>query len=121
LFFDKKPLSKTPATKELWVYDLRSDQAFSLRQNPISSNDLTDFVHCYHADDPSRRKKTAHFRRFAYREIMARDKANLDIQWPPQGMNSAQSETPQALMREILKDLEEAMREFAASESEIST
>jgi type I restriction enzyme M protein len=119
LFFDKKPLSKTPATKELWVYDLRSDRAFSLRHNPISSDDLTDFVHCYHADDPSRRKETAHFRRFAYSEILARDKASLDIQWKPERTNSTQGETPQALMKDILKDLEEAMREFAAAESEI--
>ena len=28
-------------------------------------------------------------------------------------------DTPQMLMKEILKDLEEAMREFAAAESEI--
>jgi type I restriction enzyme M protein len=121
LYFDKKPLSKSPATKQLWVYDLRSDRSFSLRQNPISSDDLTDFVRCYHADDTSRRKETAHFRRFTYPEIMARDKANLDIQWQPKGMKSTQGETPQAMMREILKDLEEAMREFAAAESEIST
>jgi hypothetical protein len=52
---------------------------------------------------------------------MARDKANLDIQWQPEGMNPTQGETPQAMMKEILKDLEEAMREFAAAESEIST
>lgn len=121
LFFDKKPASTTAATKELWVYDLRSGRAFSLRQNPIGSDDLIDFVHCYHADNPSRRKETAHFRRFAYSEIMARDKANLDIQWQQEGTNSTQGETPQALMREILKDLDEAMREFAAAESEIDS
>ncbi|HXN52068.1 MAG TPA: N-6 DNA methylase [Candidatus Acidoferrum sp.] len=119
LFFDKKPLAKTPATKDFWVYDLRSARSFSLRQNPIKPADLTDFIHCYHADDPSRREETAHFRRFKHSEIIARDKANLDIQWQSENKNSSRAETPQTLMKEILTDLEEAMREFAAAESEM--
>jgi type I restriction enzyme M protein len=119
LFFDKKPLAKTPATNDLWVYDLRSERSFSLRQNPIGTADLTDFIHCYHADDRTGRKETAQFRRFTYAEIIARDKANLDFQWQQEATNTTQGETPQALMKEILKDLEEAMREFAAAESEI--
>jgi type I restriction enzyme M protein len=118
LFFDKKPLTKEPATKEIWVYDLRSNKKFSIRQNPIKPEDLTDFIHCYRADDPARRKETSHFRRFKYSEIIARDKANLDIQWQDETNNATQGETPQALMKGILKDLEEAMREFAAAETE---
>jgi hypothetical protein len=34
-------------------------------------------------------------------------------------MKAVQCETPQALMKEILVDLREAMREFAAAEREI--
>lgn len=120
LFFDKKPLTDTPATKELWVYDLRSDRAFSLRQNPIQTDDLKDFIRCYHADDLSRRKQTARFRRFTYAEIATRDKANLDIQWPQETNNTIGGETPQMLMKAILADLEEAMREFSAAEGELS-
>ncbi len=119
LFFDKKPPAKAPATKALWVYDLRSSRTFSLRQNPIATEDLTDFIRCYHADDRSRRKETAHFRRFTYADMSARDKANLDFQWQQDTANTAEEETPQALMKEILKDLEEAMKEFAGAESEI--
>jgi type I restriction enzyme M protein len=119
LFFDKKPPSTAPATKEVWVYDLRSNQKFSLRQNPIESKDFTDFIDCYRADDPTRREETAHFRRFKYSEIMERDKANLDIQWQHETMNATQRESPQLLMKEILNDLEEAMREFASAEREI--
>ncbi|HEY1580447.1 MAG TPA: class I SAM-dependent DNA methyltransferase [Terracidiphilus sp.] len=121
LFFDKKRPAKAPATKELWVYDLRSGRNFSLRQNPIRNEDLADFTHCYLADSRSRRKETALFRRFTYAEIMARDRANLDIQWQQETANAMQSETPQALMKEILRDLEEAMREFAAAEDEIGS
>jgi len=60
-----------------WVYDLRSTRSFSLRQNPIRSDDLTDFVRCYSADDRSQRKEISRFRRFKYAEIIARDKASL--------------------------------------------
>ncbi len=119
LFFHKKSIKKTPATKEVWLYDLRSNQKFSLRQNPIEAEDLADFIQCYRADDRTRRKETSRFRRFKYAEIIARDKANLDIQWE-QGMLSGDvGETPQRVMSEIVRDLEEAMREFAAAESEI--
>ena len=119
LFFDKKPVTSTPATQEVWVYDLRSNQKFSLKQSPIGPEDLTDFIQCYNADDPTRRKETAQFRRFSYSEIIARDKASLDIQWRQEVADLGQSETPQELMKEILEDLKEAMREFAAAESEI--
>lgn len=119
LFFDKKPITKTPATKEIWIYDLRSNVNFSLRQNPIGSEDLADFIQCYCADDPTKRKETIHFRRFKYSEIIARDKANLDIQWRHETMTTTKEGTPQALMKEILEDLEEAMREFAAAEREL--
>ena len=93
-------------------------EIFQLRQNPIGPADLTDFIACYCADDRTRRKETAHFRRFKYSEIIARDNANLDIQWYQEATIAIQGETPQALMKEIIKDLEEAMKEFAAAESE---
>jgi type I restriction enzyme M protein len=119
LFFDKAPLSASPATKQLWVYDLRSNRDFSLRQNPIRSDDLQDFVNCYHADDLTRRQETASFRRFRYEDIVKRDKANLDIQWGQTTSSTNRGPTPQALMKEILTDLEEAIKEFAAAEAEI--
>lgn len=118
LFFDKKTENEAPATKELWVYDLRSHQTFSLRQNPIKAADLIDFVQCYQAEDPSRRKETDRFRRFTYSEIVSRDRANLDFQWQHH-TSSTTGQTPQTLMREILRDLGQAMRDFAAAESEI--
>jgi type I restriction enzyme M protein len=119
LFFDKKPVLKTPATKEVWVYDLRSNQNFTLRGNPIGSRDLTDFIECYRADKPSQRKETNRFRRFQYSEIISRDKANLDIQWQPDISELAKTSSPQELMKEIIEDLKEAMKEFAAAEKEI--
>jgi type I restriction enzyme M protein len=119
LFFNKEPAGETQATKEIWVYDLRSNRNFSLRKNPISTDDMADFIQSYQADDRTRRKETERFRRFTYAEIVARDRANLDIQWQRETTNTVESETPQALMKEILKDLEEAMRGFATAEAEM--
>jgi type I restriction enzyme M protein len=119
LFFDKTPGTNTPATREIWVYDLRSNQNFSLRQNPIRTQDLTDFIQAYRADDRTRRTETDRFRRFRYSEILGRDKANLDIQWQQATAHTSRGDTPQTLMREILNDLGEAMREFAEAEKEI--
>lgn len=119
LFFDKKPLSEKPATKELWVYDLRSNRNFSLRQNPISSDDMTDFVDSYRANAIAKRAETPVFRKFRYSDIVKRDKANLDIQCKQTESETNHGQSPQVLMQEILKDLEEAMKEFAAAESEI--
>ena len=101
------------------MYDLRSNQNFTLRQNPIAAEDLSDFVRCYCADDPTRRKETDLFQRFKYSEIIARDKATLDIQWRQDTMGVARVSSPKELMKEILKDLNEAMKEFTAAESEI--
>ena len=92
---------------------------FSLRQNPIRTDDLADFIKCYRADNPTRRKETDLFRRFKYSEIIARDKANLDIQWRQDNIYAVKVSSPQVLMKEILEDLEEAMREFAAAEKVI--
>ena len=44
LFFDKKPASEQPWTSKLWVYDLRTNQHFTLKQNPLRRNHLDEFV-----------------------------------------------------------------------------
>jgi len=120
LFFNKKPIAGTPATREVWIYDLRSGRNFSLRQNPIRKEDLTDFIQCYSADNISQRKESEHFRRFKYSDIIARGKANLDIQWQhDMSNNETRSSSSQVLMKQILDDLQEAMQEFASVEREI--
>ncbi len=115
LFFDKAQHSAT----SMWVYDLRSNQNFSLRQRPIVSADLADFVKSYSPDDLTLRKETDRFRQFEYSEVLQRDKANLDIQWhisAERGQTTSSAE----LMREILRDLDEARAEFAIAELEVS-
>jgi len=46
LFFDKKPAREQPWTDQLWVYDLRTNQHYTLKQNPLRREHLQDFVDC---------------------------------------------------------------------------
>lgn len=119
LFFDKKPPSAMPATKAVWIYDLRSKRKFSLRQNPIGSDDLQDFVRCYRAEDQALRNETDVFRRFTYTDILNRDRANLDISWEPE-TSVSRGDSPQTVLRDILNDLQIAMTEFAAAEAAVN-
>lgn len=119
LFFDKRPSERTPSTKEVWVYDLRTHGNFSLRKNPIAAADLGDFVRSYCSGDPTRRKESTRFRRFSYSDIVAQDKATLDIQWRHKSMPDLPGATSQTLMKQILQDLREAIEEFSAADSEI--
>ena len=36
LFFDKRPASETACTRELWIYDLRTNKHFTLKTNPLN-------------------------------------------------------------------------------------
>jgi type I restriction enzyme M protein len=81
LFFDKKRVSAEANTKELWIYDLRTNNRFTLKERPMARADLDDFVACYKSGRRHDRVESKLFRRFAYRELIARDKVNLDIFW----------------------------------------
>jgi type I restriction enzyme M protein len=47
LFFDVHGEAKERATQALWIYDLRTNMNFTLKQNPLTRADLDDFVQCY--------------------------------------------------------------------------
>jgi type I restriction enzyme M protein len=115
LFFDRKPASETPWTRELWVYDLRTNQHFTLKENPLRYEHLSGFIEAYRPEDRSKRNESERFRRFTYEQLLQRDKASLDIFWlrdesledtdnlPPPGVIAA----------EIVEDLEAALAQFA--------
>jgi type I restriction enzyme M protein len=124
LFFDKKPAAKTPWTKELWVYDLRTNRNFTLRQNPIADADLKEFVQVYQTGNRAKkREESERFKCFAYADLMARDKANLDIFWLKDDTlaDTENLPTPAILASEIIEDLEEALEEFSAVEEELKS
>lgn len=89
LFFDGKPSSKEPWTKEVWVYDYRTNVHHTLKKNPLKLSDLKDFIDLYKTENKAKRKETynaesnpeGRWRKFGYDEIIARDKTSLDITW----------------------------------------
>ena len=113
LFFDKKPArtDNLPWTSKLWIYDLRTNQHFTLKENPMTKNDLKDFVQCYSAKNRSKRKKSDRFLSFTYDEISRRDKTNLDIFWvKDQSLEDAEHiPDPSEIVPKIQKELQSAV------------
>ncbi|NNE35034.1 MAG: SAM-dependent DNA methyltransferase [Rhodothermales bacterium] len=137
IFFQKKEASETPWTKKLWIYDLRTNKHFTLKTNPLQRKDLDEFVECYKVENRFDRKATwseenpqGRWREYDYDELVARDKASLDIFWlkdesledsdnlPPPGVIAAEIvedlEAALEQMRLIAEDLGEAGEEEAA-------
>jgi type I restriction enzyme M protein len=118
LFFDKKVARPgQPWTEKLWVYDLRTNKHFTLKQNPLRRADLDDFVKAYKPGEPrSGRTESERWKAFTYDEIIARDKANLDITWLKddslEDLDNLPS--PDVIAREIVEDLTAALAEFEA-------
>ena len=123
LFFDKKVARPgQPWTERLWVYDLRTNQHFTLKQNPLRRSDLEDFVRAYKTGMPrSERAENARFHSFIYDEIVARDKANLDITWlKDESLEDLDNmPSPDVIAREIVEDLTAALGEFEAVASRL--
>ncbi len=118
LFFDKREARPDkPWTSTLWVYDFRTGQHFTLKQNPLRREHLDDFVKCYRPGEPrSSRIETERFRPFTYDELIARDKVNLDITWlkDPSLEDTDSLLPPDVIAQEIVEDLEAALSEFEA-------
>ena len=117
LFFDKKPAAERPWTERVWVYDLRTNQHFTLKQDPLTRAALDDFVTCCAPGRPrAERVETERFHAFGYDELIARDKANLDITWlRDESLEDLDNlPAPEIIAREIVEDLTAALAEFEA-------
>ena len=118
LFFDRKQARDDHHwTDTLWVYDLRVGQHFTLKQNPLRREHLQDFVDCYLPGKPRReRVESERFKPYLYADLVARDKANLDITWlKDPSLDDADSLLPpEVIAAEIVEDLQAALAEFAA-------
>lgn len=114
LFFDRKPASPQPWTHDVWIYDLRTNQSFTLKQRPLTYDHLRDFITVYCPNDRSARVESERFRRFSYDDLIERDKVNLDIFW----LRDADLEDadnlppPEDLAAEIAQDLEAALAQI---------
>jgi len=114
-FFERKPAAADPWTKAVWVYDLRTNMHFTLKTKTLRNEDLADFVACYSPQNRNTRVESERFHRFKYDELMARDKANLDITWLRDESleDSSTLPAPGILAAEIVEELEAALAQFS--------
>ena len=121
IFFDRKPASETPWTKKVWIYDLRTNKHFTLKTAPMKREDLDEFVTLYNPANRHVRKATwsaenpeGRWRAYEYGELIARDKASLDIFWLKDDSlaDSDNLPPPDVIAQEIVEDLEAALEQF---------
>lgn len=121
LFFDKKEGRPEPWTDKLWIYDLRTNMHFTLKQSPIQRSDFDEFVDCYKPGKIHQRKATwsddnpdGRWRCYSYEELLKRDKLSLDLFWiKDRSLTDTDSlPAPEILAAEIADDLETALEQF---------
>ena len=121
IFFDNKPAAKQPWTKEIWLYDLRTNMRFTLKNNPLTFDDLTDFVSCYKPGARYKRRQIwseknpdGRWRKFTYDEIAPRDKTSLDIFWlKDKSLSDLENlPDPEELAEDIIANLQTALTSF---------
>lgn len=106
LFFTRG-IRDTGNTKEVWIYDLRSNMPSFGKTNPLLRKHFDEFVECYKTGALSERKETyspenpeGRWRKYTYEEILNRDKTSLDITWI-RGGEAADERTLAELLEEI--------------------
>ncbi|TNB47118.1 SAM-dependent DNA methyltransferase [Martelella lutilitoris] len=123
IFFDNRAASKNPQTSQVWFYDYRTNVHHTLKQKPMTYTHLQDFIACYNPDNRHKRTATwsdenpdGRWRAFSREELLARDKASLDVFWlKDSSMTDLDSlPEPDILLEEIVENLGAAMENFAA-------
>ena len=121
IFFDKRPASPEMQTKEVWIYDFRTNIHFTLKQHPMTEDDLADFVKCYNPENRYERSETwsednpeGRFRKYSIDNILKRDKLSLDIFWIKDKSLADLDNLPPAdeLADDIIENLQGALDSF---------
>lgn len=128
LFYDKKPAGRETQTKEVWIYDFRTNIHFTLKQNPLTEEALEDFITCYNPENRHDRRETyspetpdGRWRKFTIDEILKRDKTNLDIFWVKDKSLADLDNlpSPEVLAADILENLQSALDSFTELQEQL--
>jgi type I restriction enzyme M protein len=122
IFFDNHPARKEPWTKEIWIYDYRTNVHHTLKKNPLKYDDLKEFIDLYKANNRAKRKESydseknpdGRWRKFTYEEIIARDKTSLDITWLKDKSLADLDNLPDpdTIAEEIIQNMEAGLESF---------
>ena len=119
LFFDRRPRRAAPWTEALWVYDLRTDQRFTLKERPLRRANLDEFVRLARLADRGVRAETPTVERwkcYPYAELAARNRFDLNLSWlKAAGATDPSTLPPPAeIAAAIADELEAALAKFRA-------
>lgn len=121
IFFDKRPASSETQTKDVWIYDFRTNMHFTLKKHPMTYEDLEDFIQCYHPENRYERAETwstenpdGRWRKYSVEDILARDKTSLDIFWIKDKSLADLDNLPEpdVLADDIIENLQSALESF---------
>lgn len=121
LFFNNKGASKDPWTKNVWIYDYRTNISHTLKKNPLSLEHLQGFIKLYNSENIAKREETwseenpeGRWKKFTYDEIIQRDKTNLDIFWiKDKSLTDLDNlPDPDVLANEIIENIEAGLNSF---------
>jgi type I restriction enzyme M protein len=121
VFFDKKVRTETPSTKEIWYYDYRTNIRHTPKKNPLRYDDLREFVELFRPNNFAKRKETwseenqeGRWRKYSYKEILARDKTSLDISWLKNDSMIDLENLPEldTIVQDIIENIEGALESF---------
>ncbi len=99
------------------VYDPRTNQRFTLEQNPLRRQHLDDVVSCSrHGRPRSERVESERVHSSSHDELVARDEANLGITWLRDAAlaDFDSQPAPEVIAREVVEDPTAALAEFEA-------
>lgn len=129
LFFDNKPASKTAWTKDVWIFDYRTNIHHTLKKNPMRMEHLQEFIHCYNPANRHQRTETyneaknpeGRWRKYSYDEIIARDKTSLDIFWLKDNslLDTENMPEPDVLVDEMLDNLQTVLAALGSVKTEL--
>jgi type I restriction enzyme M protein len=129
LFFETKKKSKKPSTKDVWIYDYRTNDHHTPKKNPLQFESLKDFVVCYSPKSRKKRIETwsednpeGRWRKFSYADIISRDKASMDIFWLKDDnlVDIDNLPEPDDLINDIIENIESALANFKTIRDSIS-
>jgi type I restriction enzyme M protein len=118
VFFDRGE-----PTAAMWVYDLRTNQRFTLKSRPLRRADLDEFVAASLPGRPlAERVETARFKRWDHDALVARPGCNLDV-WADVvdelAVDPAQLERPGAIARRMIDQVTAGLSALAAVSGEL--
>jgi len=121
LIFDNKKASKETQTKQIWIYDYRTNVHHTLKKKPMSERHLRDFVTRYCPGERQAREETwseehpeGRWRCYDVAEVLSRDKASPNIFWlKDQSVNVLENlPEPDILSAEIIAEMETGLLNF---------